>query len=182
MSRCRGLKSLDECVNPEYHRAWGGCVTVKDAIDNAICSIEDTAFKRYSYKGRMNVFLPDCNGKVEILEHIFYSLSTKFQSYNIKLHIGDEKYNKWDIVVQCTPFTLEKTKYAIPVGWDDNLPPWTWQDVCRYTRYSTSSSQVWPPKEYKIKARLETERFAMYDLEKQRQQVLKEKHEQFLNR
>ena len=182
MSRCRGLKSLDECVNPEYHRAWGCCVTVKNAIDYAISLIEDKAFKRYSHRGRVNVFLPDFNGKPKVLEHIFFSLSGKFRGYNIKLQIGDEKYNKWDIVVRFTPFTLEKTKYTIPVGWDDDLPQWTWQDVCRYSGYSTSSSEIWPPEEYKMKAQLEAERFTMQDLEEQRQQILKEKHVQFLNR
>ena len=182
MSRCRGLKSLDECVNPAYHRAWGCCVTVKDAIDNAMVLIEDKAFKRYSQRGRVNVFLPDFNGKPKILEHIFFSLSVKFSGYDINIRIGDEKYNHWDIVVQFTPFTLEKNFNAIPVGWDDDLPQWTWQDVCRYGGYSTSSMQIWPPEEYKVKARLEAKRFEMSDLEKQRQQILKEKHEQFLNR
>ena len=51
MSRCRGFKSLDECVNPEYHDAWGCCVTVKDAIDHAILHIEEKAFRRYNTKG-----------------------------------------------------------------------------------------------------------------------------------
>lgn len=182
MSRSRGFKSLDECVNPEYHRAWGCCVTVKEAIDHAIRFIEDKALRRCSRQGRVNVFLPDFNGKPNVLEHIFFSLSDKFASYDIKLHIGDEKYNAWDIVVQFTPFTLEKTKSAIPVGWNDDLPQWTWQDVCQYRGYSTSSLQIWPPKEYKMKARLEVGRSASQDLEKQRQQVLKEKHKQYLNR
>lgn len=182
MSRCRGFKSLDECVNPEYHDAWGCCVTVKDAINHAIWEIERRAFKRYSRRGYMNIFLPDFNGKPKILEHIFFSLSDKFKGYNIKIQIGDEKYHKWDIVVKFTPFALEKAKYAIPVGWDDDLPQWTWQDVCRYGHYPTSSSQIWPPEEYKIKAQLEAKRMAIKKLEKQRQQILKEKHEKFLKR
>lgn len=182
MSRCRGFRSLDECVNPEYHDSWGCAVTVKDAINDAIEVIERKALQRYSHIGYMNVFLPDFNGKPKILEHIFFSLSAKFHGFDIKLQIGDKKYYEWDMVVQFTPFTPEKGQYAIPVGWNDDLPQWTWQDVCRYGHYPTSSSQVWPPEEYKAKARMEAERMAMKNLEQQRQQVLREKHEQYLKR
>ena len=98
-----------------------------------------------------------------------------------KLQIGDEKYYRWDIVVQFTPLTAQKAKYAIPVGWNDNLPQWTWQDVCRYSGYPTSSSQAWPPEEYKAKARMEAERMALKNLENKDNKYLK-KHEQFLNR
>ena len=80
-------------------------------------------------------------------------MSKEFQGYDIELAIGDEKYRKQDIVVQFVPLTPEKPKYAIPVGWNDNLEQWTWKNVCEYDGYPTSSTQIWPPEEYKIKAR-----------------------------
>ena len=182
MSRRRGFKSLDECVNPEYHWAWGCPVTVKEAIDNAIDDIADRAFRRYSRIGYMNVLLPDFEGKPRILEYIFFSLSAKFHGHDIRLQIGDLAYYEWDIVVQFTPFALEKPKNAIPVGWDDELAQWTWKDVCQYGGYATSSTCQWPPEEYKMKARMEAERFAMRDFETQRRRILEEKHQQFLKR
>ena len=180
MSRCRGFKSLNECINPEYHRAWGHGVTVKDCIDNAIFHIVCKAMRRYGKHGYLTVFLPDFNGKPKILEHIFFSLKKEFHGYDIELAIGDEKYRRQDIVVQFVPLTPEKPKYAIPVGWNDNLDQWTWKNVCEYGGYPTSSTQIWPPEEYKMKARIEAQRQALKDLDNQRQQVLKEKHEKFL--
>ncbi len=182
MSRCRGFKSLDECVNPEYHNEWGHCVTVKDCIDCAIFHIVDKAMRRWGKHGYLTVLLPDFNGKSKILEHIFFSLTRQFQGYNIELAIGDEKYRKQDIIVQFVPMSLKKPKYAIPVSWNDDLPTFTWQNVIDFGGYSSSSKDVWPPEEYKMKARIEAQREALRNLDKQRHQVLKEKHEKFLKR
>ena len=178
MSRKRGFKHLTECVNPEYHDAWGTFVTVKDVIDHCIWVIEDRAFRRLAKYGYLSVLLPDMTGKPKILSYIYNSLRAKFFGHDITLELGDEKYRRQDIVIKCVPMSLEKPRNAIPVGWDDNLPKWTWQDVIDFAGYPTGSKDIWPPLEYKLRAQREK----VQDLEKQRQEILKRKHQEFLNR
>lgn len=154
MSRCRGLTSLDECVNPRYHTAWGSVVTVKEAIFNSFHKIEQEAYRRVTHYGHLSLILPDLNASAEILKYI-YSLCTRLTAANpsIRVMVGNTKWNKQDMLVNFVPFSLHKGSFDIPVSWDDNEPDYTWQHVLdNEQHYSSSSTDRWPPLKYKIQA------------------------------
>ena len=156
MSRCRKFKHLDECVNHEYHGEWGRPVTVKDAIMYSIYCIEDRALRRISNCGELNVLLPNFIAKTQIVKYIFNTFTYKFQGTHVNLLIGDTKFGKNDIVVNFVPLTEHRPKFGIPVSWNDDLPQWTWKDVIAHGEYfSSSSTSIWPPLEYKLKAQRE---------------------------
>lgn len=153
MSRNRGFTSLDECVNPIYYKAWGSIVTVQKVIKSSFDVIEQKLYRRIATYGYVNLIIPNLKANMEILKYI-YSLCMQLVSPHIKIMVGNEKWNKQDIVLDFVPFTLKKTsKYSIPIGWNDNEEDYTWQDVIENGQYySSSSTDIWPPLEYRIKA------------------------------
>ena len=153
MSRNRPVASLNECLNPEYLSAWGGGPAVKDAIDFSIESIAARARRRHNRGYEVHVILPDYTGKRSIMEHIFMALTRKFTGYHIKLEIGTEKKAPKDILVDFVPFTTVRRKGTLPVLWNDDFSDFTWEDVIRHPEYySSSSTDVWPPSEYSMRA------------------------------
>ena len=156
MARCRGFKTLNEAVNPEYHREWGHPVSVKDSIDYCIMLIKQKLYRRVNKHGRIHLILPEFKGKPCIVEHIFVSLSKIVSELPVEIQLGDEKISRGDIVVKFVPFTIQRPRLSIPVGWEDDLPQWTWNDVIKNGQYySTSSSETWPRPEYKFYAQRE---------------------------
>jgi len=160
MSRCRGFKSLDECVNPIYYTTWGCSVTVKQCIANCFYIIEQKAYRRISHHGYVNLILPNfTTTSRETLEYIHH-LCTQLvlTEKSIEIIIGTEKRNKHDIVVNFVPFSLQRGANCIPVSWQDNEKDYSWQQVIDNPQYYSSSStdvNVWPPLEYQIKAHQE---------------------------
>ena len=159
MSRCRGFKSLDECVNPIYYNTWGCSVTVKQCIANCFYTLEQKAYRRISQHGYVNLILPDFTTSRVTLEYI-HQLCTQLVATekNIQIIIDTEKWNKHDIVVNFVPFCLQRRANCIPVSWQDNEKDYSWQQVIDNPQYYSSSStdvNVWPPLEYQIKAHQE---------------------------
>lgn len=156
MSRNRQLQSLYECVNPEYLRAWGGGVTVKDAIDYSIECIVAKAIRRRNTGYEVRMWLPNYTGKRRLMEHIFTKLSERLQKTSIRLDIGDEPHGPKDIMIDFVAFTTPRPKYSIPTSWNDDLKDFTWSDVIAHGHlYSSSSSDVWPPVDFKMRAQRE---------------------------
>lgn len=157
MSRQRPIKSLYECVNPEYLSAWGGGATVKDAIDFSIAQISATAYRRRNTGYRVHVLLPDYNGKRTIVEHIFTKLSEKLRGSDISMRISDEIFGCKDVIVHFVPFSENRPRNSIPVCWEDDLADFTWSDVIANSQlYSSSSKDIWPPAEFKMRAQRES--------------------------
>ena len=155
MNRDRNFTSLHECVNPIYHKAWGHCVTVKHAIDVSFYQIEQRAYRIHSKFGYLNIVIPNLRTHNEILQYL-YTFFLRFTGTTISVVVGSAKRNRHDIVVKFVPLTRHKRKYAIPVGWCDNIKDYTWQQVLdNGQHYSSSSTDVWPPHEYKIRAQIE---------------------------
>lgn len=155
MSRSRPFKSLNECTNPEYLNHWNYPVTVKDAIDFSIDNIVDVAYRKLNRGYGVRVLLPDYTGCRSIMEHIFVTLTTKFSDRRyIELAIGDEKVYSGDIVIDFVAMATHPTKRTIPIRWEDDLKDWTWCDVVAHGGglYPRSSTDVWPPAEYKMRA------------------------------
>ena len=153
MSRSRGLKHLEECVNPEYLYVWGG-PSVKQAISSALDDIQERAERRFWKRGTFNILLPELHAKPGIVEFVYIQMSTRFPNPScIGIRMQDEKQFSEDMRVQFVPFGLQKIKNAIPISWHDDLPDWTWKDVVEHPNYyATSSNQIWPPREYAFKA------------------------------
>lgn len=154
MSRCRGLKHLEECVNLEYLYEWGG-PSVRDAILMALNDIQERAERRFWKYGSMNVLLPELHAKPNIIEFIFIELTKRFPIPScIGVKMQEEQQFREDLMVKFVPFSEKKSKNAIPVGWNDDLPDWTWTDVVNDggRHYATSSKITWPPEEYVLKA------------------------------
>jgi hypothetical protein len=154
MSRSRTFKSLNECVNPKYLKHWNYAVTVKDAIDFSITRIVDVALRKRNRGYEVRVLLPDYTGCRSIMEHIFVSLSAQFSNHrDIELAIGDEKMHAGDIVIEFVAMATHPAKRTIPIRWEDELNDWTWCNVvANGGLYPSSSTDVWPPTEYKIRA------------------------------
>ena len=150
MKRTRRLHSLKECVNPEYLDAWGGRASVRDAIEYSIDQIAHRAYKRSLRHGRcVSIIFPNFNGKRSIVQHMYFTMREKLSRTECEIILGDEEQMSGDILVQLVPFTKERSRHCIPVGWHDDLDDWTWQDVIKHAEYySTSSSDTWPPYEY----------------------------------
>ena len=156
MSRQRPVKSLYECVNPEYLDAWGGCPTVKEAIDYSIDQIARTAYRRRNTGYEVYVLFPDYKGKRAIVEHIFAKMSGELRGSDVRLHISDDKFGPKDVIVSFVPFTAERSKNSIPVCWSDDFADFTWSDVIANGQlYASSSKDVWPPNEYQMRAQRE---------------------------
>lgn len=155
--RCRPLTSLEECLNPIYFQAWGRVASVKECIDLSFYNIQQKVYRRIGQHGSATIVLPELSGNSEIVQYI----SNLFlQLYNQEEHVevcfDSEKSNKKDILVTWVPFSLTRTKYAIPVGWDDNEKDYSWQDVLKNCHeYASSSSDVGPPLKFQLKAQEE---------------------------
>ena len=154
MTRNRPFASLYECINPEYLKGWYYPVTVKDAIDVSLHKIVTKAIRKRNRGYEVRVLLPDYNGKKEILQHIFTFLSKEFSSYPyIRLAIVDEEIFAGDIVIEFVAMTLHPIEGTIAIRWEDLLEDWTWCDVVENGGlYTSSSSDIWPPAEYKMRA------------------------------
>lgn len=151
MRRNRPFRSLDECVNPEYMRG-GTNVTVKDSIDFCISDIYTEALRRRNKGYEIIIFLPNYSGKRSIMQHIFMELSEKVGPVGIKLDIGEE-CDYPHLQVDFVSMSSDLPKCSIPVSWNDDLADWTWQDVVNHGEYySSSSSEVWPPSHYRMRA------------------------------
>ena len=150
MNRDRPVRSLKECVNPEYLRAWGGRVSVGEAITFAVEKIVEQAFRRsWRYGRAVNIIFPNFNGKRSIVQHMYFTMKEKLGKSECEIILGDEKEMPGDILIQLVPFSNVRPRHSIPVSWKDNLNDWTWQNVIDHEQYySTSSSDIWPPIEY----------------------------------
>lgn len=157
MSRDRPFVSLKECVNPEYINNWGSPVTVKDVIDDRIRDVVRRAFKRHNRGYQVRLLLPpDYNGRRSIVTHIFMSLKEEVSSHGIIIELGNERELVGDLVIHFVPLTLHPQKLGIPVCWKDDLKDWTWNDVVSHGGlYASSSKDVWPPEEYRMRAQRE---------------------------
>jgi hypothetical protein len=158
MSRNRGFTSLNECINPIYFDVWGHFVTVKECIRHCFFIIKQKAYRRISQHGHVNLILHDftttSRETVGYIHQLCMELVTAEK--DIEIIIGTEKWNKNDIVVKFVPFSLQRGKYCIPVGWQDNEKDYSWQQVIDNPQYySSSSTDVWPPLEYQKLAHLE---------------------------
>ena len=151
LRRNRPFQSLNECVNPEYMRG-GTNVTVKDSIDFCIYDIYREALRRRNKGYEIVIFLPNYIGKRSIMQHIFIGLSEKVGPIGIKLEIGEE-CDYPHLQVDFVSMSRVHPKCSIPVSWNDDLTDWTWKDVVNHGEYySSSSSEVWPPPHYQMRA------------------------------
>lgn len=139
-SRRRGFKHLNECVNPEYWEAWGQHVTVQQCIDAELARLISGLMSRAWRRGDFKVFLEEFHGKPRIVEHIYVTLSRALANTGLQLCVGTKQLHE-DVNVRFGPFTRTRETFTIPIGWDDNLPDWSWEDVIEnWSKYPTSSS------------------------------------------
>ncbi len=202
-TRHRNVK-LDEAINPCYVPEWGQA-SVKDAINTAIFFIEEIVHMRLAKCGEIRMIVPQFEGDRSVYEYIQEQLLLKFSRPDIQLICASEKFVSRDVLIRFVPFTIKRPKYAIPFCWKDNEKDWTWKDVISDGRhYSSSSTDIWPPVEWRMHAQrelvqklesqkqvqlrrrttfeneLKARRVSMEKLERQRREVLKKKHEAFL--
>jgi len=144
-------------LNPVYFEEWGRVVSVKDCIKSCFGNIERKACRRIDQRGSATIVLPPLVTTPTVVEYI----STLFlELYNqeryIEVCFDTEKSNKCDILVEWVPISLSRPDDAIPVGWADDEEEYTWQDVVTNGHhYPSSSTAVWPPLEYQLKAQQE---------------------------
>ena len=159
MNRHRLIRRLDECVNPIYHKEWGYPVTVEDSIAFCFEKIVEAAQKKICKYNKAFIVFQKIQMSPDIIQ--FIQSMCYFDNMNIEVvidEVDDEvEYEKRAIKVKFVSFTAHRPKYAIPYYWNDNEPEWTWKDVLYYGPPSggSSSTSVWPPLEYKIKAQRE---------------------------
>lgn len=196
---------LDEAINPCY-LCFFGQTSVKDAINTSIRNIEEIVHRKLTKYGELRIFVTNFEGDHSVYNHIQEQLLLKFSRPDIQLICADEKYASKDVLIHFVPFTTSKRpKYAIPYCWKDNEKNWTWKDVINNGQhYSSSSTDIWPPFEYRMKAQrelvqklalqkqvqlkrhktfedeLKARRQSMESLERQRREVLEKKHKAFL--
>jgi hypothetical protein len=155
--RCRFFTSLDECLNPVYFEQWGSVITVQGCINIGFYNIQQKAYRRISQHGSATIVLPPLTGNPAVIQYIsslFVQLCN--EEKDIQVYFDSEKSNKKDIMVQWVPISLERFKYAIPVGWDDNEKDYTWQEARDNSHeYPSSSTDFGPPLELQIKAQEE---------------------------
>ena len=162
--RCRPFRSLNECVNPEYMR-FGNIVTIGETITHCIGRIVEKARQRQNRGYVVTIYLPNFTGKRSIMQHIFMEFSELIRGMNVKLDISDEEVYYPDLDVSFCAMNVDLPDMSIPVCWDDQLTDWTWEHVCANPQYySTSSSDVWPPVHYSMRATRERQQRALNPL------------------
>ena len=157
--RNRIFTRLDECVNPIYHKEWGYPVTVQDSITFCFEKIVEAAQKKICKYNQAFIVFQKKQMRPDIMQLI--QSMCYFDNMNIQVVIDDVddevEYEKRAIPVKFVSFTPHRPQYAIPYCWNDDELDWTWKDVLYYGPPSgaSSSTSVWPPLEYKIKAQEE---------------------------
>ena len=159
--RSRLIHNVDECVNPLYHSACGNAVSVKDAINHVFRQIHRSAQKISSNYSYANIYFPPLRASLNICQYI--------QNIKLQLVIWTNNNPEWkitvidcgktisddrrDIHVSYGTMETDLSKHCFPIAWHDNERDWTWCDVVEHPEYfSSSSTDVWPPEEYKKRA------------------------------